>query len=188
MKDRIKLPMSFDVARLQNDLRQIQDEDWIDHFVKQNYEGEWSAVPLRAPAHATHPIRMIYSDPTCTEFRDTPYLRAAPYISETLGRFRCPLLAVRLMKLAAGSRIKDHTDLDLAAEEGQARLHIPVQSNNRVEFVLNEERVQLEEGSCWYLRLSDPHFVENNGDEDRIHIVMDVVVDDWLRAQLENSQ
>ena len=45
--------MSFDVKRLQGDLRQIQEEDWIEHFVEQNYEGEWSVVPLRGPANAT---------------------------------------------------------------------------------------------------------------------------------------
>ncbi len=187
MDDRIKLPMSFDVARLQHDLRQIQDEDWTDHFVKQNYEGKWSAVPLRAPALETHPIRMIYSDPTCTDFRDTAYLRAAPYIRKALEALHCPLMAVRLMKLTAGSRIKEHTDYDLCAEEGVARLHIPIQSNDRVDFVLNERPVKLEEGSCWYLRLSDPHSVENNGDEDRVHIVIDVVVDDWLRTHLQEA-
>ena len=45
-------------------------------------------------------------------------------------------------------------------------------------------RVVLSEGECWYLRLSDPHSVENNGQSDRVHLVIDAKVNPWLAAQL----
>ena len=38
----------------------------------------------------------------------------------------------------------------------------------------------LEAGSCWYLRLSDPHSVANRGTEDRVHLVVDAEVNDWV--------
>ncbi|WP_339705616.1 aspartyl/asparaginyl beta-hydroxylase domain-containing protein [Algoriphagus aquimarinus] len=40
----------------------------------------------------------------------------------------------------------------------------------------------MKEGECWYLRLSDPHRVLNEGETDRIHLVMDLKVNDWLRG------
>ena len=67
MNDRAKLDISFGPKRLRDDLLKLSGVDWIDHFVKQNYEGEWSVIPLRGPARAEHPVMMIYSDPTCTE-------------------------------------------------------------------------------------------------------------------------
>ena len=73
--DRLRLPLSFDPDRLVRDLAALSSVDWIAHFVKQNYEGDWSVIPLRGVAGATHPIRMIYSDPTATAFEDTPMLR-----------------------------------------------------------------------------------------------------------------
>ena len=79
MKDSAKLPLQFDPKSLQMDLRRLEDADWIDHFVKQNYEGSWSVIPLRGPAHASHPVMMIYSDPGCTEFSDTPFLDECPW-------------------------------------------------------------------------------------------------------------
>jgi hypothetical protein len=42
-------------------------------------------------------------------------------------------------------------------------------------------------GSAWYLRLSDPHIVYNRGTADRVHLVIDAVVNKWLRAVLDEA-
>jgi len=184
MQDRVKLNLTFDPQLLQDDLKQLQSTDWIGHFVKQNYEGDWSVIPLRGPAAATHPVMMIYSDPTCTTFADTPFLDHSPYFRRVLDSFACQMQAVRLMKLSAGSRIKEHTDYDLASENGTVRLHIPIVTNDDVRFTLNGTRVVLNEGECWYLRLSDPHAVDNDGQTDRVHLVIDARVNEWLKGLL----
>lgn len=187
MFDRVKLNLTFDPQSLQKDLSEWQSSEWIDHFVKQNYDGDWSVIPLRGPAGATHPVMMIYSDPTCTEFADTPFLDCSPYFRTVLESFNCPIQAARLMKLSPGSRIKEHTDHDLAVENSTARLHIPIVTNDGVDFRLNGTRVVLKEGECWYLRLCDPHSVENKGKSDRVHLVIDLEVNAWLRAQLHTD-
>lgn len=187
LPDRIKTGLKFDPHKLQKDLKCLDTAKWIDHFVKQNYQGDWSVLPLRGPANATHPVMMIYSDPNCTEFADTPFLAQCKYFQEVLNAFKCPLQAVRLMRLTVGSRIKQHTDYDLRAEQGFARLHIPVVTNDGVDFRLNGERVILEAGECWYLRLSDPHSVDNQGQEDRVHMVIDAILNPWLAALLKNQ-
>ena len=185
MQDRIKLPFQFDAQRLQLDLDRLMEnqEEWIDHFVKRNYEGSWSVIPLRGTKGASHPIMMIYSDPSVKEFADTPFLEKCPYFQEVLQSFRCPLQAVRLMKLATGSQIKEHRDHDLDVDQGTVRIHIPVRTNPLVEFYVNNRRVLMEAGECWYLRLSDPHRVYNPG-PDRIHLVIDMEVNDWFRTLL----
>jgi len=184
LPDRIRLPFSFDPELLLRDLGNLATVGWISHFVKQNYDGDWSVIPLRGKAGATHPVMMIYPDPSATEFEDTPILQSCPYFREVLGTFECPLQAVRLMRLTPGSRIKEHRDHELSVEEGTARIHIPVTTNPDVEFYLNRSRVVMEAGSAWYLRLSDPHSVHNRGDSDRVHMVIDAAVNDWMRAML----
>ena len=77
------------------------------------------------------------------------------------------------MKLTPGSVIKEHRDHDLAFESGAVRIHVPVTTNPGVDFRLNGSRLDLREGSAWYLRLSDPHSVTNGGDSDRVHLVID---------------
>ena len=78
--DRLKMPFQFSAEKLANDLSVLNKTEWTEHFVKQNYEGDWSAIPLRSPIGETHPIRMIYSDPSATEFVETD-------ISETMSLF-----------------------------------------------------------------------------------------------------
>jgi len=183
-KDRYRLPLNFDVQRMQDALLEFQPDEWIAHFVQENYQGDWSVIPLRGPADATHPVMMIYSDPACTLFADTPYLARTRYLPRVLDAFRCPLLAVRLMKLGPGSRILEHRDYDLGVEDGAARLHVPITLPDGVDFRLNGRSVPLQEGESWYLRLSDPHAVDNASDSERVHLVIDCEVNDWLLQQL----
>jgi quercetin dioxygenase-like cupin family protein len=188
VSDRLRLALQFDAAAMRRDLLRLEQGAWVDHFVKQNYDGAWTVLPLRAAEGAQHPIATIYSDPSAEAFVDTPLLARCAYFQQVLASFQCPLHAVRLMKLAPGSIIKPHSDHDLAAEYGKARLHIPVITNPGVEFWLNGERVVMGEGECWYLNLSAMHSVANRGDADRIHLVVDAVVNPWLEEQMMKAE
>jgi ribosomal protein S18 acetylase RimI-like enzyme len=182
LPDSLKLPFQFDVARMQNDLAGILSEEFVPHFNTAFYQGDWSAVPLRSVGGRTD---QIYPDPTAkNKFADTPLLARCPYIREVLAAIRCPQQAVRFLRLKAGSVIKEHRDHELGFEDGEVRLHIPVITNPQVEFVLNQIRVVMNEGECWYLNVNQPHRVANNGTVDRIHLVIDCVVNDWLRDVL----
>jgi hypothetical protein len=184
MTDRCRLPLSFDASRLREDLRRLSPEDWVDHFVPDNYEGRWRVAPLRAPADAVHPIQMIYPNPGCESFADTAILKRCPYIREVLAVFDCDLEAARLMALGAGSKIREHRDHELSVEHGVIRLHVPIVTGEGVRFYLNGQPVPMRPGECWYLRLSEPHRVDNDGHDERVHLVFDARVNDWLRGLL----
>ena len=184
LPDRVKLPFAFDPARLQADFAAVEAMDWTDHFVRQNYEGQWDVLPLRHQAGATHPVMKAYVPPEAVDFVDADLLAATPYFREVLAAFATPLKAARLMRLTPGSRIKEHRDHDLAADWGEARIHIPITTNPGVTFLLNRTPVAMLPGEAWYLRLADPHAVTNEGDSDRVHLVIDCVANDWLIAML----
>lgn len=180
--DRLRLPFRFDPVLLAGDLERLSSTPWTNHVARQNYAGHWSVIPLRGPKGETHPLRMMATDPGCAEFADTPLLELCPYYRQVLESFPCVLRSARLMRLGPGSEIKEHCDLDLDVESGTVRLHVPVLTNDAVEFYLNQTRVVLEAGSCWYLRLTDPHRVANRGPTDRVHLVLDASVNEWVRA------
>ena len=179
----VRFPFAFDPEPLAADLAAIGPEDWIAQSIRTNYEGGWDIVPLRAPAGETHPLKLIYADPAATRFADTPWLDRLPAFRAALARFECPLRSVRLMRLTAGSRIREHSD-DLDAEVGNLRLHVPVTTSPDVDFRLDGHRVEMAPGSVWYLRLSDPHGVANRGTTDRVHLVIDATVNGWLARML----
>lgn len=183
--DRIKIPLPVNVARLQADLDTLEREDWIPQFVTHRYEGLWDNLPLRAPAGETHPIRMTYSDPTCTDWVDTPYLKSCAYLPELLASFPFPLSCVRIMSLFPGSHIKPHRDHDLAFKDGAVRIHIPIRTHPDVVFTLNDNVVPMHTGECWYLRLSDTHSVTNFSPVRRVHLVIDAQTCPDLEAFLQ---
>jgi hypothetical protein len=182
----VRLPFAFDPAPLTADLARIGRDEWIEHRFRSNYEGVWDIVPLRASAGETHPLRLIAVDPGATRFADTLWLDRLPAFRAALAWFQCPLRSVRLMRLTAGSTIKEHVD-DLDAEVGNLRLHVPVTTGPDVDFRLGGRRVEMAPGSVWYLRLSEPHKVANRGATDRIHLVIDATVNDWLARMLREG-
>jgi len=179
--------MAFDPALLQRDLETLTAAEWTPHFVPEHYDGDWSAIPLRSPAGARHPIQMIVSDPIATTFVDTPWLSACPYFRTVIGAFQCQTQCVRLMRLTPGSAIKEHRDFDLDAEHGTVRIHIPITTNPGVVFELNRVAVTLAPGEAWYLRLTDPHRVANRGPADRVHLVLDAVINGWMTELLQQA-
>lgn len=184
LPDRKRLPLAFDAAALAADLATLERDPWQPHFVHDNYRGDWSAIALRAAAGETHPIRLIYANPAATEWVDTPLMARVPAMRAAVAALCCPVQSVRLMRLGPGSAILPHDDLDLAAEAGRARLHLPITTNPGVRFVLNGLAVPMAPGELWYLRLSDTHAAVNEGASPRVHLVIDVVVNDWLVAEL----
>lgn len=184
LADRICLPLRSDPLPLLDEAVRLPADAWVDHFVRDNYLGEWSALPLRAPAGAIHPILQITSPPGCVDWIETVHLKACPTIRTALDLLHCEIDSVRLMRLGPGSEIREHSDHDLSAEFGSARLHVPLSSCPDVEFLVNGRAVPMQAGEWWYLRLSDPHAVINRGTRDRIHLVIDVRTNDWLADML----
>ena len=174
-----KLPLAFDAAMLREEVSRLAPEEWSAHFNTRQYEGNWSGVPLRTTPGARLPL---YPDPSGTEFEDLPVLDRCPYAREVLSAFECPLTFVRFLKLAPGSNILEHRDHCLSYEDGEVRLHIPVQTNEQVEFVVDGTALPLREGECWYINFNLPHRIRNGGETDRIHLVIDCKLDAWLDA------
>ena len=96
---------------------------------------------------------------------------------------------VRLMKLRAGTKIAKHTDkVDKDIKSGKIiRLHIPVVTNENV--VMKSwlksgiAEFHMSKGECWWLDVSLPHQVDNNSDEDRIHLVVDIFNNDTINER-----
>jgi quercetin dioxygenase-like cupin family protein len=183
----IKLPKTFDVEPLLDDVRGVPDEWWISHFNERDYTGQWTIAPLRGPAGETHPIRMAYSDPTATEWADTSLLESCPALRHVLAWFECPIKSARLMRLAAGAEILEHTDHELGLEDGEVRLHVPIETSPDVEFWLNGRRVEMRCGEVWYLNVNLPHRVANRSSSGRTHFVIDCEVNDWIRAVFNDA-
>jgi hypothetical protein len=155
---------------------------WQAHFNAGYHDGGWSGLSMRA---SDGNAATLYADPAADgEAVDTPLLAHCPSVAAALRAFACPVRSVRFLRLASGAVIREHRDDGLRSEAGEARLHVPIATNAKVDFVLDGQRIVMAAGECWYLNVDLPHRVHNRGATDRIHLVVDCVVDPWLRDLL----
>lgn len=186
--DRVKLPLFFDVEKMQGDIAALRPVDFM----------YYDAMPLRAPAYQVDstlplpPPAADYADGTWTDWLDTPALTKSPYLTSVVDSFRqhTRVTLVRLLRLAPGAVVKEHTDptLGLEVERSVIRLTIPIVTNDTVEFFLNNERVPLLAGECWYLRLTDPHRIINGGAAERINLTIDMEPNEWVRSLILGAE
>ncbi len=180
-----KIDLSINILSIRQDILQLP-KIWSPHFNTSQYEGEWTVLSLRAPGG--HQDRIIPDLMSENGYEDTPLMATCPTVRQLLDTFQCPLASVRLLNLKRGAVIKEHRDHELAFEHGEARLHIPVFTNDEVEFFVQDQRIPMQPGECWYINANLPHRVANLGPTDRIHLVVDCVVNDWLRELFARSQ
>lgn len=175
----LQLPFHFNAGLLQQEVAALSAMHWLPHYQVKHYEGEWTAIPLRSIAGKVDDI--IISPIDNGDYRDTIFLENSTYIKEVLQTFQCPLHAVRLLKLNAGSIIKEHRDAELNFEKGEIRFHIPVLTHTDVQFFLDKEKMYLKAGECWYMNFNLPHAINNKSKINRVHLVIDAVVNDWVK-------
>ncbi len=183
----IKTNMAFDTAKMKAEAAQLSSINWKAHYNKKDYEGDWSVLPLRSINGNIENAVSVHASAAVSAYANTSLLDNCPYLQMVIDAFQCEKTSVRLMKLNAGAIIKEHTDHDMNMEAGEARFHIPVQTNEDVAFFIMEDRIPMMEGECWYLNLSLPHKVHNAGNNDRIHLVIDVMVNDWVKHLLDHE-
>lgn len=106
------------------------------------------------------------------------YLSRFQYLKTFLDKSGIDARLVRLMVLKPGGRIAKHSDSFLSGN--LARLHIPIITNDNVEFYINDNLCDWKLGEIWYGDFSLPHYGCNNGNVDRLHIVIDAVKNDNL--------
>lgn len=176
----IKFPFVFDVEKLQHDLGKILNKNWVDHYNTNDYSGKWTSVALMSQNGRSD---AIYAVPNGNEkLVATEILNSCTYFKEILDGFLFDKTAVRLLQLAVGADIKPHSDNCLGYEDGSFRLHIPIITNSEVEFILDGTRLIMNEGECWYIDANFIHSVANRGLQDRIHLVIDGVINEWTDA------
>jgi len=52
-------------------------------------------------------------------------------------------------------------------------VHIPITTNDKVVFTVDGEKKNMQVGEFWEIDNSQDHSVENQGNEDRIHLIVD---------------
>ena len=178
--------------------------DYIDNTkfsrVKTKYSkgDDWTAISLRGygegPLDILKPNVLKSGVDEQSKLQDTTLMNTMGFkvIRDVMGMIPAEFERGRLMKIKANSSIGKHSDKidkDFGLEDGNiVRIHVPIRTNDQVEFYLWENREKLtnylQVGHFYYVDVRAPHAVTNNSDVDRIHLVMDVYVNRGIRELL----
>ena len=192
-------PVETAIASIKDKLETLPE--FTNHYSNYNAKGSWSALALRgyksSPKFIEKPKEMnkVWKDTHIGwenyRMRNTRLRRKFPEIGTLMKLLPGKKHRIRLMKLkSGGGELRRHTDLvdpDQGLSDGKlARIHLPVVTNEKVFFENwdwqgNHEPVNMKVGEAWYLDVRKPHRAVNDGDTERIHIVVDVVSNQQLR-------
>jgi hypothetical protein len=185
-----RLPISFDLERLKNEIpKALAQGRWVDHWADSiATPGTWTVLALIAGAgdfdEATS--RRLSSEASP---HPTLILAELPAFREAIESFRTKVLRARLMRLKAGATINEHRDFAYfgsqrwSFERGRIRVHVPIVTDDGVTWKLRRRSIAMAAGEAWYVNVCLPHSVENRGTMDRINLVLELEVNDWLRKQ-----
>lgn len=78
------------------------------------------------------------------------------------------------VKLRAGKNIDEHSDAGLYLSMAK-RHHIPIITNDEIWFYVDGLKKNLRQGEIWQIDNSKLHKVENPSNQDRVHLIVDVI-------------
>jgi hypothetical protein len=158
----IRLPYSFDAERLADEANALPTSAWMAH--PQRISGNSAAALISRDGGDNHDFDGAMAE--------TPHLKSCPYVRQVLASFGEVLGRSRLMKLAAGAEVSAHVDFNYHWYT-RLRIHIPVITNPQVIFHCAEQETHMRAGECWIFDSWRRHWVDNDSDEDRVHLVID---------------
>lgn len=82
------------------------------------------------------------------------------------------ILAIEIAKLPKKSKVHEHKDGGVSLLKNP-RVHLVLQTNDGVVFKVGGEEKNMKIGELWEINNTETHSVVNDGDTDRIHMIID---------------
>lgn len=170
----------------------------IDHIITEvlSYHSEWLLDQSRQQTYQTHKdtsffqlISMSYNwtigstgeSKVLNNFKDKKAQEEMKYIYDFLEKsFAGKIIRAELITMNPYSRIRTHKDRGDILFLGR-RIHIPIKTNKDVIFKVNEDSMNMKVSNMYEINNSKYHSVVNNSSEDRIHLIVDVLPEQYLR-------
>ena len=157
-----RLPVRFDVERLRAEVEALPAEAWSRH--PQDHEGNTAARLIT--------VGGTQNDLVGGAMRPTPALLASPYLQQVLASFGTVWSRSRLMRIAGGGSVPQHSDMNYHWFH-RVRVHVPVVTRPEVRFHCGARDVHMAAGEAWIFDNWRPHKVVNPASDARIHLVAD---------------
>lgn len=153
----------IDESSIRKTLDDLSNYDWKPTWSDKRYSGDhWMSCPL------------------IEEYNKTPNFNLFEIAAIVEDKMKCKIKNLLFLGMLPGGEITPHRDMVGNIGLGGLRIHIPIITNPGINFIVGGKKVVMSVGELWALDTSYIHSVSNFGNENRIHLVMDVIVNDWI--------
>lgn len=170
----------------------------IDNIITEvlSYHSEWLLDQSRQQIYQTHKdtsffqlVNMSYNwtigatgeSYRMNSFKDQKAQEELSSIYEFLERsFSGKIIRAEVITMNPYSRIRTHKDRGDILFLGR-RIHIPIKTNDKVIFKVNEDSLHMKASNMYEINNSKYHSVVNNSNEDRIHLIIDVLPEEYTK-------
>ena len=133
-----------------------------------------------------HPLDWVFESSIQSQVLDSKALSSLSHIIESLEEELVGKAArVLLIKLEANKEVATHVDNGDYLSTVR-RFHIPLITNDLVSYTVNNETIHMKKSECWEINNLKYHSVRNDGDEDRIHLLIDIMPEYAFRIYDDN--
>ncbi len=172
----------IDIDAIREKILRLPEAKWLESERERRFDVHRDTQALLAIHFEDH----SYTRPDIRELYYELQAELQPLLQHIGEFYQDNGFAVRIIfaKLLAGGKIPKHADGGFSLLNCH-RVHIPLVTNEQNIFFVNGEEKNMRVGEIWEINNELVHMVENRGDEDRIHLIVDWMPNHAGRRQEE---
>lgn len=166
-----------------------QSFDDLKNYVSLIDKDEWNLWDYRQKKTITHsqtksikvkwiPLNVKHFDRQKIEYNEPYYTDIYSLLKPTFEKlekfYDGEVYKILLVKMNKQSRIPPHIDSGFSLEEVH-RIHIPIITNEKVYFGCDGRSINMKYGEIVEINNLKTHWVINNSDQERIHLIVDII-------------
>lgn len=161
---------SVDISKIESEVNKLTQDQWIEWDLRQNRYRVHSATE-------SYPLMFSeYGEEPKTYNVDSPLWTVSQHLIGKLESFyNRKVGAAVFVKLKPNTSILPHTDGGWF--NNTHRVHVPIITDKRILFFLEDKKFHLERGTIYELNNLVLHGVENPTDIGRVHLMVDILPD-----------
>ena len=166
----LPLHQKFDVHAIVNKIAQVPEAKWLESERERRFDVHRDTQALLL----IHFEDNRYAEPEIRELYYAFQDELKPLVDYIAKFYQDNGFVVRILfaKLLAGGKIREHTDWGHSLLNCH-RIHIPIVTNDKARIFVGGEEKNMQVGEFYEINNGLVHAVENKGDEDRIHLIID---------------
>lgn len=152
----------------------ISYQSEYDHYL---VNGSVNVIPLVSPGGKRNRLSGFSNGPS---FKNCPTLNRCPEIKKFLDSVPGKKLSCRISIMEKETEIFPHRDYFRSLEFGVVRLHVPIVTDPKITFSIENKSYHLSSGYLHYVDISKVHFLINPAQKKRVHLIIDLEVTEEL--------